>query len=119
MTTFQQKACPVANSELNNKLRELLARGEISEFCFGVYNFVRTIPKGKTATYKEVAFAVGRPKAYRAVGNALNKNPYLGEVPCHRVIKSNGQVGKYVLGVKKKLELLKKEQVASYKVIEL
>ncbi|MBI3274028.1 MAG: MGMT family protein [Candidatus Colwellbacteria bacterium] len=74
-----------------------------------VYDFVRTIPKGKTATYKEVAVCVGHPKAYRAVGNALNHNPFIGKVPCHRVIKSNGQPGKYVLGVKKKLELLKKE----------
>ena len=75
-----------------------------------VYSFVRTIPKGETVTYKEVAVAIGYPRAYRAVGSALNRNPYIGQVPCHRVIKSNGQVGKYVLGVKKKLELLHKEQ---------
>lgn len=81
----------------------------MTEFQKRVYDFVRTIPRGKTATYKEVALAVGHPKAYRAVGNALNKNPQVGIVPCHRVIKSNGQIGKYVLGTKKKLELLKGE----------
>jgi len=75
-----------------------------------VYDFVVTIPKGETATYKEVAVAIGHPRAYRAVGNALNKNPHIGKVPCHRVIKSNGEPGKYVLGVKKKLELLHKEK---------
>lgn len=109
MTTFQQKACQVVNSELDNKLHELLARGEISEFCFRVYDFVKTIPKGKTVTYKEVAIVIGHPKAYRAVGNALNKNPHIGIVPCHRVIRSDNKIGGYVLGAKKKLELLKKE----------
>lgn len=85
----------------------------MTKFQERVYDFVKTIPKGKTLTYKEVAAAIGHPKAYRAVGNALNQNPYLGKVPCHRVIKSNGQVGKYVLGAKKKLELLSKERVES------
>lgn len=75
-----------------------------------VYDFVKTIPKGQTATYKEVAVAIGRPKAYRAVGNALNHNPSIGKVPCHRVIRSDGQSGGYVLGVKKKIQLLEKEK---------
>ncbi|OGN03552.1 MAG: hypothetical protein A3A98_02300 [Candidatus Staskawiczbacteria bacterium RIFCSPLOWO2_01_FULL_40_39] len=74
-----------------------------------VYDFVKTIPKGKTATYKEVAVSIGHPRAYRAVGKALNRNPKIGVIPCHRVIKSNGQIGGYVLGVEKKLELLSKE----------
>ena len=74
-----------------------------------VYDFVRTIPKGSTATYKEVAAAIGHPKAYRAVGNALNKNPQIGIIPCHRVIKSNGQIGKFALGAHKKVELLRRE----------
>ncbi|MBI2674306.1 MAG: MGMT family protein [Candidatus Yanofskybacteria bacterium] len=111
MTEFQQKACPVANSELDSKLRELLARGEISEFCFRVYSFVRTIPKGETVTYKEVAVAVGRPMAYRAVGSALNKNPFAPIVPCHRVICSNGKVGGFNEGTCKKIELLKRESL--------
>lgn len=81
-----------------------------TQFQQKVYDFVKTIPKGKTATYKEVAIAIGRPRAYRAVGNALNKNPYFGKVSCHRVIKSSGQPGGYVLGSKKKIELLKKER---------
>lgn len=75
------------------------------------YQFVKTISKRKTATYKEVAMAIGHPKAYRAVGNALNKNPYIGIVPCHRVIRSDGKAGGYVLGTKKKLELLLGEKI--------
>lgn len=78
-----------------------------------VYDFVRKIPKGKTKTYKQVAQGIGRPKAYRAVGNALNKNPFSfrlgGDVPCHRVIKSDGSIGGFAFGPTKKLQLLKKE----------
>ncbi len=93
----------------------LLVNGEMwynptmTPFQKKVYGFVKTIPKGKTATYKEVAVAVGHPKAYRAVGNALNKNPFAPIVPCHRVIKSDGTPGGFVHGTKKKIWLLKSE----------
>lgn len=60
-------------------------------------------------SYKEVAEAMGYPKAYRAVGNALNKNRDFINIPCHRVIRSDGKAGGYVLGVKKKIELLQEE----------
>ena len=83
----------------------------MTKFQEKVYKVVSEIPKGQTLTYKEVALVVGSPKAYRAVGNALNKNPFLGTVPCHRVIRTDGKTGGYVLGEKKKLELLKKEKV--------
>ena len=53
----------------------------------------------------------GYPKAYRAVGNALNKNPFLGEVPCHRVIKSDGEIGGFASGTDKKMALLIKEGI--------
>jgi len=74
------------------------------------YKILRKVPKGKVTTYKEIARAL-RSKAYRAVGNAMNKNPYSPEVPCHRVIKSNGEVGGFASGVKKKIRLLKKEGI--------
>ena len=76
-----------------------------------VYDFVKTIPKGKTATYKEVAIAIGRPKAYRAVGNALNHNPQIGIIPCHRVIRSNGEIGGFATRTRNKLQLLQEEKV--------
>lgn len=69
---------------------------------------VRKIPKGKTLSYQQVAGSAGSPNAARAVGNILNKN-YNPKIPCHRVILSDGKIGGYNRGIKKKLRLLKKE----------
>lgn len=76
-----------------------------------VWKELTRIPKGKTITYKELAKRVGKPLAVRAVGNAVGKNPLLETIPCHRVIRSDGKLGGYSGkgGVKRKLELLKKE----------
>jgi len=74
-----------------------------------VLNVVRKIPKGKTMTYKEVAKKAGSPKAFRAVGSIMAQN-FRIDVPCHRVIKSDGGLGNYNRGgTAKKLALLKKE----------
>ncbi len=78
----------------------------MSRFSERVYAVVSRIPKGRTMTYKEVAEAAGSPKAWRAVGNILNKNRDFEKIPCHRVIRSDGSVGNYVLGeVEKKRKL--------------
>lgn len=69
---------------------------------------VRKIPRGKVSTYKEVARRAGRPKAYRAVGNILNKN-YDKNIPCHRVIRSSGVTGGYNRGGRTKINILKRE----------
>ena len=74
-----------------------------------VMEMVRRIPKGEVLTYKEVAGRAGNPKAYRAVGNILNRN-YDPKIPCHRVIRSDGSLGGYNRGSKKKKELLWKEK---------
>lgn len=74
-----------------------------------VYIIVRRIPRGKTLTYKEVAALAGKPKAYRAVGSILNKNRDFKNIPCHRVIRSDGKIGGYTMGAKKKFSLLKEE----------
>lgn len=74
-----------------------------------VYRVVRRIPRGKTRTYRWVAEQLGDPGLARAVGNALNRNPYAPEVPCHRVIKSDGSLGGFMRGTKAKLQLLRKE----------
>lgn len=74
------------------------------------YEVLRKVPKGKVTTYKEIARAL-RSKAYRAVGNAMNKNPYAPKVPCHRVVQGNGKVGGFASGTKKKTEMLKKEGI--------
>jgi O-6-methylguanine DNA methyltransferase len=77
-------------------------------FSQKVYEIVKKIPKGKVLTYKEVAKRAGNAKASRAVGNILNKN-HDPKIPCHRVIRSDGKLGGYNLGAKKKKEILKKE----------
>ncbi|OGD43265.1 hypothetical protein A2567_02350 [Candidatus Azambacteria bacterium RIFOXYD1_FULL_42_11] len=82
---------------------------EITSFARKVFEIVKKIPKGKTATYKEVAVLAGRPRAWRAVGNILNKN-FNPDIPCHRVIRSDGKTGGYNRGVSKKLLLLQKEK---------
>ena len=70
----------------------------LTEFEKQVLETVKKIPRGKVATYKEVAKAIGKPFAYRAVGNALAKNPYPIKIPCHRVIKSDLSLGGYSQG---------------------
>ena len=74
------------------------------------YKLLSQIPRGKISTYKEIANALNT-KAYRAVGNAMAKNPNPIIVPCHRIIKSNGLIGGYALGINKKISLLKNEGI--------
>ncbi|MBT6034703.1 MAG: MGMT family protein [Candidatus Jacksonbacteria bacterium] len=80
----------------------------MSEFKQKVFNVVKSIPKGKTLTYKEVAVLAGNPKASRAVGAVLKTN-YNSQIPCHRVVRTDGSLGGYNRGLRKKKELLKKE----------
>lgn len=75
-----------------------------------VMKVTSNIPRGKTLSYKEVAKLAGNPKAYRAVGNILSKN-FDSAIPCHRVIRSDGKIGGYNRGKKKKAALLKKEKM--------
>lgn len=72
---------------------------------------VKKIPWGKISTYKLLAKKINRPQAARFVGWALNNNPRPETIPCHRVIKSNGQIGGYKLGARVKAKLLKEEGV--------
>jgi len=80
-----------------------------------VLKIVRQIPVGKVATYAQIARALGRPRAARAVGNALHNNPYPIIVPCHRVVRSDGGLGGYAAGTEKKKQLLLKEGVRTKK----
>ena len=83
----------------------------MSEFRDRVLKLVTMVPKGKVTTYKELARAMGRPRAYRAVANALARNPFPIKIPCHRVVRSNGEIGGYRLGHRQKVRLLVKEGV--------
>lgn len=79
-------------------------------FADSVYNVVKRIPRGETLTYKEVAERAGSPRAFRAVGNILNKN-YDPTIPCHRVVRSDGGIGGYNRGVETKRKILSEEKL--------
>ena len=89
--------------------KKLLKR-QIRLFQERVFEVVKKIPRGKVLSYKKVAELAGSPNAYRAVGNILNKNKN-NKIPCHRVIMSNGRIGGYNKGIKRKIFLLKKEDI--------
>jgi len=78
----------------------------MTEFEKRVLQETLKIPLGQTITYKELAVRCGRPKAFRAVANALNKNPFTVLIPCHRVVASGDKLGGYSKGVAKKRRLL-------------
>lgn len=71
----------------------------------------RKVPAGKVITYAGLAKLINHPKAYRAVGSAMNKNPFAPKVPCHRVVKSNGELGGFTQGSSMKIQRLKAEGV--------
>ena len=70
----------------------------------------KRVPKGRVTTYKAIGDKL-RTKAYRAIGTALNKNPYAPKVPCHRVINSNRSVGGFAKGINAKKKLLREEGI--------
>lgn len=82
----------------------------MTPFAKKVYQVVLTIPIGEVRTYKWVAKKIGHPRAFRAVGRALKNNPYPLIIPCHRVIKSNRDLGGYAGGKKYKKLILDLER---------
>ena len=76
-----------------SKIKKTELRG--TSFQRKVWDFLQTIPFGETKTYRQVAIAIGHPKAARAVANACGKNPLPIIIPCHRVIRSDGLIGGY------------------------
>jgi len=104
--------------ESNTNLREFNLRksafkkvfSEFTDFEIRVLKATLKIPFGKTRSYKWVAKEIGLPKAVRAVGAALKKNPYPLIIPCHRVVKSSGEIGGYALGKKLKAYLIALER---------
>jgi methylated-DNA-[protein]-cysteine S-methyltransferase len=87
-------------------------------FESSVYAVVRRIPRGRTRSYRWVAQQLGDAGLARAVGNALNRNPFAPEVPCHRVIRSDGSIGGFARGSSRKLALLRREGVILRDVCE-
>ena len=86
------------------------------EKCYAV---LRKVPKGKVTTYREIAKALNS-KAYQAVGSAMHNNPYSPQVPCHRVVNTNGNLGGFAGGQKAKIKMLKEEgvEVKDNKVVD-
>ncbi len=82
----------------------------MTQFEKKVLRVASKIPLGQVRSYKWVAEKLGKPKAYRAVANALRKNPYPILIPCHRVVKVSGDTGGYSRGRLKKKKLIKFEK---------
>lgn len=87
-------------------LRSLSGWSKLTPFTQSVLAATFSIPKGQTRTYKQVAKMIGKPKAFRAVGSVMRKNPYAPHVPCHRVVKSDGSLGNYSAKGGKKMKKL-------------
>jgi methylated-DNA-[protein]-cysteine S-methyltransferase len=83
----------------------------VTAFYEKIYAIVKNIPRGKVTTYAALARTAGSPRASRAVGNCMHRNPYAPYVPCHRVVCSDGRLGGFADGSVKKESLLKKEGV--------
>lgn len=78
-------------------------------FDIRTWNALLTVPYGETRSYKDIAEMILQPKAYRAVGHAVGRNPLLIVIPCHRIIKSDGSIGGFSSDIFLKIELLKNE----------
>jgi len=96
------------NKEISNINIEYLLQG--TDFQKMVWNALLNIPYGKTLTYKEIAILINKPKAARAVANAISKNKLLIIIPCHRVIGSNGSLTGFRGGLDLKEHLIKLEK---------
>jgi O-6-methylguanine DNA methyltransferase len=92
-------------------LKKKKQKRKITEFEKKVYAACALIPSGETRTYAWIAKKIRHPRACRAVGNALHKNPFAPAVPCHRVIRSDGSIGGFAGGVSKKKSLLLREKL--------
>lgn len=91
------------------------AKKAVLSFSQKVWAATKKIPKGKVATYAIIAKMIKCPKSARAIGNALNANPFAPVVPCHRVIRSDGSIGGFASGSNKKIVLLTREGITIVK----
>ena len=91
----------------------------MTSFQFQCYEALKKIPPGKVISYSGLAKMIGQPLAYRAVGSAMNKNPFAPKVPCHRVVKSNGDLGGFADDINLKIKRLQEEgvEVANNKIV--
>jgi len=90
-------------------MRRKKNNGNSLTFAEQVYKATAQIPRGRVATYAWIARKIKNPRSVRAVGNALNKNPYAPQVPCHRVVRSDGMLGGFASGTRTKKRMLERE----------
>lgn len=100
----------------NETLLEMIGKSQGTSFQKKVWKTLLKIPRGEVRTYAWVAKQIGSPKAVRAVGAAVGKNPFAPQVPCHRVVRSDGGLGGYSGpgGIQSKLKLLRKEKARGF-----
>lgn len=107
--SLQQEALFILQHKHNTKYSiRLHIKG--TEFQLRVWQALLTIPFGHYSTYREIAHSIGKPKASRAVGNAIGSNPVALFIPCHRVISSSGKLGGYKWGIETKAEIIEWER---------
>lgn len=107
------KVIDTINTGIDNKLNIHLFG---TPFQVKVWNELRNIPIGQIRTYQQIANRIGKPKAVRAVANAIGANPIAIIVPCHRVIRSDGTIGGYRWGKELKKMLLNRETISCIKI---
>ena len=93
---------------IDNKMLEM---DNLTNFYKKVLTTLIKVPFGKTVSYSQLAKMSGYPKAQRAVGTVMSKNPFPILIPCHRVIRSDGRIGEFALGKDMKIKLLEHEEV--------
>lgn len=106
--TFVEEDIQVATQKTIKNM-EFYLQG--TEFQKKVWHALLKIPTGKTISYQDLARSIGKPKAVRAVANAVGANPVVYFIPCHRVIRKNGELGGFSAGIMRKRALLKAEKV--------
>lgn len=105
---FHKTALNAIETQQTATLLPLHLKG--TSFQLSVWKALLQIPLGKTSTYKQIAQQITNPKAIRAVGTAIGQNPISYFIPCHRVIRTDGNLGGYHWGIELKKQLLNKER---------
>ena len=104
---FQQQAFDF----LNGKTKQIPPfHLKCTDFQVDVWNALLKIPCGQRVSYQDIALQIGKPKACRAVGSAIGKNPVAVLIPCHRVLQSSGGLGGFYWGLEVKKRILEKEK---------
>jgi len=106
----KQTARKIIEAWTQDRLSDIRLDLKGTAFQMSVWKALLDIPQGEVRSYRDIAEAIGHPKAMRAVGSAVGENPVSLIVPCHRVVQSSGRTGNYGWGAELKQKLLEMEQ---------